>query len=898
MKKLYLAFVSILLISSAMAQNYKISGRVLSPADQSGLPGVSVRLAQITGQTNADGVFVLKGVQPGSYTLVFTLTDYEEKVIPVNVADKDVVVPDVTLKTVQEILRNESGIAEVSLNINEGDDETKGQNVSGLLQSVNDPFISTAAYTFGPLYFRLRGYDSENQTVYMSGAPVNDPENGRASWSEWGGLNDVTRSREFADGIQPADFSFGSLGGTYNIITRASLQRKQHKVTYSFSNRAYHHRLMLTSSSGMMKNGFAYTISLSRRWSQEGYVEGTFYDANAWFIGLEKRFNSRHTLAFTAYGAPTRRGQQGGSVQEAYDLTGSNYYNPYWGYQDGEKRNARVKQFNEPMFILNHYWSLREQTKLTTTVAFSTGRNGTTALNWYNAADPRPDYYRYLPSYQTDAVVAGLITENWKNNTEVSQVNWDKLYQINYLSNMEGKQARYILEENRYDHNEIYLTSRLNHKLNDHIKLSGGIEFTKYNGFRFKELNDLLGGNYWVDIDQFAERDFDGDTAILQNDLNNPNKVIREGDRFGYNYVLHRNNAQVWAVAEFSYNRFNFFAGAQFSSTTFWREGKMMNGRYPENSFGDSEKHQFNDPALKAGLTYKLSGRHYLTANLAYMSRAPFMRNVFISPRTSDRVVPDLGSEKIFSVDASYVARFPRFNARFTAYHTTFTDQSEISSFYHDDYLTFVNQSMYHINKVHQGIEFGTEIKATSAISVIAVAALGNFRYTNRPDATISFDNGSRPDTNEVIYCKNFYVPGTPQTATSLGLKYFRNYWFGNVNVNYFDQIYLDFNAERRTSYAISNLGPGDPLIGQITKQEKLNSGFTVDVSVGKSWKINKYYLNLNFSISNLLDNQEIITGGYEQSRFDFETKDISKFPPKYYYAFGRTFFLNIGLRI
>ena len=205
---------------------------------------------------------------------------------------------------------------------------------------------------------------------------------------------------------------------------------------------------------------------------------------------------------------------------------------------------------------------------------------------------------------------------------------------------------------------------------------------------------------------------------------------------------------------------------------------------------------------------------------------------------------------------------------------------------------------MYHINKVHQGIEFGAEIKATSAISVVPVVSIGNFRYTNRPDATISFDNGSKPDTNEVIYCKNFYVSGTPQTATSLGFKYFKKYWFGNLNFNYFDQMYLDFNPERRTSYAISNLGSGDPLISQITQQEKLKAGATIDVSIGKSWKFKKYFLNFNFSISNLLDNQEIITGGYEQSRFDFATKNLAKFPPKYYYSFGRTYFLNVSFRI
>jgi hypothetical protein len=125
------------------------------------------------------------------------------------------------------------------------------------------------------------------------------------------------------------------------------------------------------------------------------------------------------------------------------------------------------------------------------------------------------------------------------------------------------------------------------------------------------------------------------------------------------------------------------------------------------------------------------------------------------------------------------------------------------------------------------------------------------------------------------------------------------DFLFVDVNVNYYDNIYLDFNPERRTSSALSGLtSADDELISSIINQEKLPSGMTLDASIGKSFRImSKYYLNLNFSVSNILDNQEIITGGYEQMRFDFEKKNVEKFPSKYFYYYGRTFFLNIGFR-
>ena len=52
-------------------------------------------------------------------------------------------------------------------------------------------------------------------------------------------------------------------------------------------------------------------------------------------------------------GAPTVQGRQGIAIQETYDLTGDNFYNPYWGYQtqnDGTLKN----EMQEPETIINH----------------------------------------------------------------------------------------------------------------------------------------------------------------------------------------------------------------------------------------------------------------------------------------------------------------------------------------------------------------------------------------------------------------------------------------------------------------------------------------------------------------------------------------------------------------
>jgi len=164
-------------------------------------------------------------------------------------------------------------------------------DISGLLQSSQDIFVSTAGFTFGQTRFKIRGYDSENTAVLMNGVQLNDLETGGAYWSSWGGLNDVTRNQEIDPGISNSKYSFGEVGGVTNMITRASSFRKQIKLTYSLTNRNYRDRLMFMYSTGLMENGWAIAASASRRWAQEGYVEGTFYDAYSYFLAVEKKIN-------------------------------------------------------------------------------------------------------------------------------------------------------------------------------------------------------------------------------------------------------------------------------------------------------------------------------------------------------------------------------------------------------------------------------------------------------------------------------------------------------------------------------------------------------------------------------------------------------------------------------
>ncbi|MDX9695351.1 MAG: carboxypeptidase-like regulatory domain-containing protein [Bacteroidales bacterium] len=904
-------FVMLLSVFAVFSQTGSIKGLVIDEKTVEPIEGVIVAIKGTTETvaTNAEGRFTLVNIPAGEGILVFTGTNFEVKELAYILEQGAAIeIGTVTMKF--------SGIAVAQLDalpiivLEETELEEEGsQGMSGLLFSSGDVFSSTAAFNWGSARFRVRGYDNENDLIYMNGILMNDLVTGRPNWSDWGGLNDAVRNSETLYGLGSNNFSIPSIGGVSNIITRASQYPEGIKTSYANSMGNYKNRLIITYSTGMMNNNWAITASASRRWSEEGYVEGTDYNAYSYFLAIERKINASHSIAFTAFGAPQKRGKLIGSTQEVYDLYGSNYYNANWGYQNGEVRNARVADNHEPMGILTHYWNLDEKTTITTSASYAFGYNGGTALNWYGVADPRPTYYRYLPYYNAEEP----LYLGWENK----HIDWDQFYFVNgkNLDNVPdafgiegnsitGNRSAYIVEDRKVGQHKIVASTVISHELTSNIKLKGGLDYNWLKARNYKEIEDLLGGDFWLDIDQFAERDNQtNDSTYIQSNLLKPNRLVKEGDRFGYDYYANISKFGFWAQGDFVYGNFDFYGGGGLSYTSFYRTGNMQNGRFPNDSYGDSEKQSFLNYQLNGGGTYKITGRHIVTANIAYLTRAPYFEDAYISPRTRDHVVEGLTNEKVFSVDANYIIRSPYIDGRLTGYYTTFKDQADVLSFYHDVERTFVNYAMSGIDKEHMGMELGLSVKPTSEISVNGVVALGQYIYTSRPKVTVGSDNEIELENeNDVVYYKNYYVEGTPQTAASLALRYNSpKFWWAEFSGSYYDRNYLSMNPARRTSTAIAGLDPnteyGSSLINKITSEEKLPADFTLDFSGGKSWKIKKYYISLYARVNNILDNQEIRTGGYEQLRFDYVEKDIDKFAPVYYYMYGRTYYVILTLR-
>ncbi len=786
------------------------------------------------------------------------------------------------------------------------------QNVSSVLTAGRDPFFSAAAYNFSPVRFKVRGYDAENFSTYMNGVPLENLDNGFTPFGLWGGLNDVMRSRDLSIGLRTNTFAFGELGSATNIDARAGKQRKQTEFGYAFSNRNYTHKFSVTHSTGFNKKGWAFSFSGSRRWADEGYIPGTYYDGWSYFAAVDKRFNQKHLLSFVAFGAPTQNGKQGAATAEAIDLAGTHYYNPYWGYQSGKKRNANIARSNQPVFILTHDFRINNKTSLVTAVSYSFGDKGSSSLDWYNVPDPRPDYYRNLPSYyQSNPALYPALVDQWRNNESTRQINWANMYGTNTSSKetfngVTGYRSRYILSEAVNNTQKAIFNTVFNTRIDNNIAFTAGASYQAKKDNFYKKILDLLGGDYFADLNQFAERSYPNNPDAGQPDLNNRNHVARVGDRYQYDYNINISKVSGWAQTVFKYNQFDFFAALELSSTQFYRTGNMKNGLFPNSSYGKGLSNTFNDYALKAGGTYKLNGRNYFYVNGAVLTKAPYYDNAYYSPRTRDDQQPNVSSEEIKSVEGGYVLNAPKLKLRLSGYYSEFNNGFNVMSFYHDAYQNLVNYAISNINKQHYGAEFGFDAKVLPNVTLNGAASIGRFHYNSRQTATVTLDNDASVLSTDTVYSNGYRLGGTPQEAYSFGITYRSpKYWFVSLTGNYFDQMWLDINPIRRTYRAVENMPIGSAERSAILDQQRLSAQSTVDLFAGYSWKLPRKwaihkkstFLVFNAGISNLLNNQNIISGGYEQLRFDFATNDVDKFPPKYYYAYGLNYFISTTLR-
>lgn len=856
------------------------------------------------------------------------------------------------------------------------DDNDAAQTVSSVTTSASDPYQSEVGYRFSAMRFRTRAYDNMYNHVYMNGLMLNDLELGRFSYSMIGGMNDATRNQEGVVGFEYNNFGLAPVGGASNINTRASAFAAGKKVTLSACNRNYVGRAMFTFATGLMDNGWAFAGTIGYRGAGEGVIEGTFYNSFAYFLAAEKKLNDQHSISLVTFGSPTERSQQGASTEEAYWLANSHYYNPYWGYQNGEKRNSRVVHDFEPTTIATWDWKVDENKKLITSAGLKYSRYSSTALGWNgDAYDPRPDYYKNLPSsifdvYDMDKNNPQYLAENpyflsqwqdlydfWTAGKPNRQINWDRMYYVNAIQNQNGGEALYYQERRHNNQLALVINSTWNHNIDLNNKYSLGLQLNHTKGMHYKTMADLLGGETYYDYDKFSANEYGRGTidnpTEAANDLRNPYRRIGKGDKFGYDYNIIVNKAKLWGQYQYTTGRLNAMLGAYGEGTTIERDGKMQNGRAPENSYGKSGAAKFMGGGAKALFTLRPIANNIVTLGAGWDSQAPLARNSFVAPRMQNNFVDNLKLEGIFSSELSWQFRFGNLTGKFTGFYTKFKNQVEQTAFYNDQENRFTYLTMSHIDKAHYGIEGALVYQVNSELSFNLMGTVSDAKYTNNPYAQVNYE-GMNSQTNEAlnewvnpitgenmplrVIMKDIKVGSTPLTALSLGANYNINSWFLELNLNYYNRVYVGYSAYRRlsnilTNYTATGSDQGHPIFniedesGRTAQQilnedggvlfdtegkqvatysprlEKYNGGFMLDASIGKFIRLKEgRAISINLSLQNITNNRNLRTGGFEQNRDDLYSTGVArayKFSrnAKYYYANAFNFFLNVNYR-
>ena len=955
MKRILLAFAALLASVAVFGQAYTggVKGEVVNRNGRAAVEGARLTLFQgatelATVVTDADGNFLIPDLADGMYTLVIDAPDFLQTQVQVTVNDGYV-------KNMFKLsLTPTDRVTEVSdENFAEFDMDDSGYNDNPtILFGSNDVFNNIAGYNFSSVRFRARGYASETQDVYLAGVKLNDAVTGYSPFSLWSGLNEAMRSKETVNGAELSDYGFGGYNGLTNIFGNAANVRKGLRGSILTNSSLYRLRLMASYATGVMDNGWAFAANVSARLGGNDWIDGVYYRSFAWYLAADKVFNREHKMSFAIFATPGQRGAQNASTQEVYDLVGDNMYNSNWGYQNGKVRNARVRKTNEPIAFVKYDYTPSDEFNASATAMFRFGKNGYTALDWYDAQDPRPDYYRNLPSYFYDPnpdlnryndIKRGWANEIWSHAEDfpnITHIDWDRIYNINRTQNGRSK---YVQQERRTDQRDFNFVATFKWRPSTDLIVNGGVNARINRTEYFQTVADLLGGEYFLDTDNFAERDFATTPWKVQNDLdyylaNGQARVLKVGDKYGFDYYAQIRNFGAWVSGKYSMGNLSATLAGRLGHDSFWREGLNRKGLFPgqpedatmaaqwaaagiqaseETSYGKSEVSGFLTYAAKANLNYVIGGHQRVYANVGYFTDAPHFNQAFLSPRTRNTLMKDLTTTKTFSADVNWQYASPGINVRATAFFTTINDQSKVMSAYDDIQNAFSNFAISGIDQRNMGFELGFKVPTyvVDNLSVQGVLALGNYVYTSNPHMTQTVDNSATVVMDNVLvpYWKEtvtldgkktqHYVAGTPQIAASLGLAYNYNYWFIDADVEYFGESYLDMNPLYRTDYAVA--GPDNNMTNEeieyMTAQEKFDPAVLVNLSIGKSWYIQrKYQLGFSLNVKNLLNNKDVKTGGYEQTRIVDNTvakERFYRFDPKYFYMAGTNYMLNVYFR-
>lgn len=897
LKNLLLLFF-ITFYTTLWAQTGTLHGKVIDSDTGEPLIGASVIVpgARIGGIADLQGEYVIKNVPVGNVILEFSYVGYENTTTEITVKAAETVEVGTTsllskvmgLKDVEVFASvvedRKTPVAVSAINALEIDERYAGASLPDIMQSTPGVFATQGAGGYGDEEIYVRGFNQANVAFLVNGIPVNDMENGSMYWSNFAGLNEVTRQMQVQRGLGASKLAISSIGGTINMITNPAERKEGGKIEYQTGQGSWNNRLRVTYHTGEFGHGWSASFqgsrtttsgSLGGRSATEsgGILPGAYTDAWSYYLAISKRINNKHQIMFWGFGAPVDRGSAwmpDDETREAFHIQKPNFNNII-GYYQGDLYNARQNKLHTPVTAITHYWDIDANTHLTTSVytsfakVYSTQpRDAENSLFLPVRSESNPNFDSYDIDHDQAFTTDGLI-------------NWDYLASINTSStttvefpdgdvntpSITGHASRFYLESRHNDHNWVGLISNLRKTLGN-LELLGGIDLRHYRGYHYATIADLYGGDFIINQSSYG----DAYNKLVSND------IARKGDKTNYNYDGKVDWAAVFGQAEYSLNKITVFATATLNRTRYQRVGNFWYGRdiYTYNSLGESIAKSFTTYTLKGGLSYQPTNRHAFYINGGFFTRPPYLRNAFTDARYSNEYREGLTTEKIASVEAGYSYRTSRIKANLNAYYLQWRDRTTTFDYSYEDesandlqFATVVNGLV----SLHKGIEADAVYNVIPSLELNGYVSLGDWAWGNSPTTTLVDSEGNLL-RDVTLNIKGLQVGTAAQTTMGLGFHYrgIRSTYIGGRWL-YCDRIPVNYDPE-------------DLLDGYITR-EVIKDGFadyyTFSVYMGRYFNLSDQISGrISASVQNLTDEKYVRWATY----FNNQTQRAYGYPRTY----------------
>ncbi len=861
---------------AVFAQKRNVSGVVKDSFLGETVVGANVLIkGTLTGVvTDIEGKFTLD-LEKGNYTLEVSYVGYISTTKDIVVGDKPIYLT-FTLETFEldevsiigDVARSrETPVAFTTLLPAKIEERLAGQDIPMLLNKTPGVYATQQGGGDGDARITIRGFSQRNVAVMLDGIPVNDMENGWVYWSNWFGLNAVTRSIQVQRGLGASKLALPSVGGTMNILTKGIENKRSLSIEQAFDIQGKS-TTNLGFTSGNLKGGWSVTLAGAFK-KGNGWVDKT--DVKAWFFfaKVDKRWGN-HITSLTGFGAPQSHTQRSYKRSiAAYDtkyaneqgVTSEDYpeiqnqgigYNQHWGFlqRDAEQWNSdyteriinpnasrdvlneKTNTYFKPQFSLRDSWNVSPRFMLSNTfyVSLGTGggertRNSLKNTNLITAENIEND----PETFRSDEI--GQI--NWQSiydqNSKPTNTGFGWTYPINptysdklYYSN------NYLVQSNN-NHTWYGLLSTFNYKVNNKIDWSGGVDLRSYKAEHYMEITDLMGGDYAVD--EYDKRnDYDS----------NPQLAVKHvGDK-----VYFYNDGLVnWGGV---FTQLEYKTGA---ISTFVNLTGSVSGYKKIDYFGDNESDWKYKPGftVKAGANYNMSERSNVFINLGFLSKTRDFKYYFQGYTAN--FLPDsiTKNERVKALELGYSYASHKFTANVNAYYTKWENKptNQIRGKWNDENTYGDIPGM---DALHIGVELDFVYKILNNLDFQGLISLGDWTWDKKiENLQMYYTDSNKPATTLSFDATGIHVGDAAQTQLGASMRYepIKGLYIEG-GVTYFDRYFSDFNPEDCTD-----------TLGNPVESWRIPSYALVDFHAGYRFKLNKldkFGFTLKFNVLNLLN--------------------------------------------